>query len=161
MLVLFICLATLALLASLLSLVLLYDADSGDDSKLMKLGFKLIINSGLLLVSLRYVVTIVNQKSLIETTCDELLKSNKYAQFQQLGCSIEQMNTINWADFYVTSLAGGLSWIVPFVFASVGVNALSQGLMSSSRGTPIVESFIARRSEGTQRKLRFLLSKFI
>lgn len=158
---LFIFLSFLALLASLLCLALLYDSRRDDDSRLMKLGVKLIVNAGLLLVSLRYAVEVLNQKTLAEETCDKLLDSDRFDELAQFGCSIEEIYSIDWFAFLTTSAAEGASWIVPFIFASVGVNALSQGLIGASRDSALVDSFIDKRSENTQKILRYFLSKFL
>ena len=99
----FIFLAVLALLASLLCFALLYDTSQYDESRLMKLGIKLILNAGLLLASLRYAINDLNQKSLIEENCSKLFDLDMFNQAEKMGCTIEKVYSIDWSAFLLTS----------------------------------------------------------
>ena len=157
MVVLLMSLSALSIIVCFLCLALLYDTDQKNGAVLTKTGFRLVLNAGFLLLGLRYLVIVANGKAISDIICDELVESQQFDKLELFGCSIEQMYSIDWSVFLTTAVAEGLSWIVPFVFAAVGVNAISQGLISSTPKEPIVESFINRRGKRMQKILRFLL----
>lgn len=128
---------------------------------LMKLGTKLIINAGLLLVSLRYSVLELTKPTRLEALCEELKELNKYEMAKEIGCSFELDLVSVLPTFFATSVLEAISWLVPFLFASVGVNSFSQGLISSNPKTTLVESYIKSKEQRTQRILKGVLSKII
>ena len=118
-------------------------SDNSCKDELFSQGKRLIIYAGLFLVSLQSVNESLNFVPILESTCQELLNERNYGDFVSLGCELNDNIYSYVGKSFFESLLLGLSWLVPFIFASVGVNVLSQGvLMQKAEGELTEEQMV-------------------
>lgn len=125
--------------------------------RIIKLGFKLIINSGLLLATTRFMSTLINTKNDNEVLCDEFKSNNRFDLFDKYGCSLEIDWLAEMTGFLANSALDSISWMIPFVFASVGAGVLTHGLVSADTNKSVINEFISKRSTITQKALNWLV----
>ena len=133
-------------------------SDNNCKDELFSQGKRLIIYAGLLLVSLQLVNDSMNLFPMLESTCQELLSEGDYDGFDSLECKLNDNIYSQVGKSFFESLLAGLSWLVPFIFASVGVNVLSQGvLMQKTEGEFTEEQMVNKLWPFLHKPVKFLL----
>lgn len=136
----------------------------GSDNKskaiLIQRGVRLIVYSGLLLVSLKMVDSQINFVPLLDQMCQDLLNQNNFQQYQFAGCQLNQSVISEAGKELVSSVINALSWLIPLIFAAVGVNVLAHGLLMPGNEHEItVEKIVSKLPNCLQRFARWLLSQ--
>lgn len=128
---------------------------------LISQGKRLIIYAGLFLVSLQMINDSMNVVTFLNSVCQDLLNQSKYDEFADLECKINDNIYAQAAKPFFESLLLGLSWLVPFLFASVGVNVLSQGVLMKKSEEELTEDMMLNKLTPRLRKaIKWLFKQF-
>ncbi|WP_148058598.1 hypothetical protein [Pseudomonas frederiksbergensis] len=115
---------------SICIMLMLRIQDPTDDQRdlFVRAGIRLITYSGGLLASFQILSQLLGKPSEIQRKCDALKVIEKVDVFFIENCFPSVWDGL-WINLTMSALSA-MSWLVPFVFAAVGVNFLSQGLLT-------------------------------
>ena len=135
-------------------------SDGDSKSELISNGIRLIVYAGLLLIPLKLLNAEVNFTPLLDQMCQEVLSQNRFQDYTNAGCKVNDSVLNETAKSFISSALEALSWLIPFIFASVGVNVLSQGLLMPGRESEITEEKIVKKlPDWIQSRVRWFLSQ--
>jgi hypothetical protein len=136
------------------------ESDNKNKANLIRSGVRLIAYSGLLLVSLKMVDAKINFVPLLDQMCQDLLAQNKFKQYEITGCQLNQSVARDAGKVFLSSFIGAFSWLIPFIFAAVGVNVVSHGLLMPANDNEItVDKLVNKIPDRFKNAVRWFLSQ--
>ncbi len=116
-----------------------------DKAFLMSKGFKLIVFSGLLLTSLQGLVDSINSIPMVEEMCLKFLDQYEIDRYTNGNCSEIIATAGGTTKSLLTLLMQAFSWLVPLVFAGVGVNILTNGVALPAKKNDLTEEKLIKK----------------
>jgi hypothetical protein len=130
-------------------------------AELLRYGIRLIFYAGLFLASLQLINQSLNFLSTDEILCNELLEKKRYYDLAELGCEFNYNFNLEIIKSIFESTIFAFSWLAPFMFASVGVNVISQGILMERTKNEFTEKQLANRLPAPLRRATlWLLRQF-
>lgn len=135
-------------------------SDNRNKAELIQYGARLIFYSGLFLVSLKILDSRINFVPLLDQMCQDLLDQHKFEQYELSGCQLNNSVLGEAGKELTSSVINALSWLIPLMFAAVGVNVLAHGLLMPGNNNEITEDkIVSWLPNRFQRAVRWLLSQ--
>lgn len=114
-------------------LTVLNETEPSKNKIFIKIGSKLVIGSGLLLAGLQALSNWLERPTYRESMCDIYFQGRvTITGIEDYKC--EELLQDIWGkvpEWTILLVIDAFSWVIPLVFAAVGVNAISHGLINN------------------------------